>query len=96
MAQFLSDFRNLNKQLLCKPYPMPKFNEILSKLEYFQYSISLNLNMGYYHIQLTEDASNLCPIIIPWGKYSYKCLTMGVSNSPYISQQKIHYLFQGY
>ena len=34
-AYFLSDFRNPNKQLKYKPYPMPKINEILSKLDGF-------------------------------------------------------------
>ena len=61
---------------------MPKINEMLLKLESFQYTTSLYLNIGYYHIQLSENASNLCTIILPWGKYWYKRLPMGVANSP--------------
>ena len=34
-VRFLSDFRNLNKQLERKPYPMPKTNEMLLRLEGF-------------------------------------------------------------
>ena len=30
--------------------PMPKINEMLLKLEGFQYATSLDLNMGYYNI----------------------------------------------
>ena len=60
---------------------MPKINEILLKLEVSQYAPSLDLNVGYYHIQLTEDSSNLCTIIIPWVKYCCKHLPMVVSNS---------------
>ena len=37
-VNFLSDFKNLNKKLKCKPYPMPNINEMLLKLEGFQYS----------------------------------------------------------
>ena len=48
---------------------MPKINEILLELEGFRYAMLLDLNMGYYHIQLSENASNLCTIIIPQGKY---------------------------
>ena len=33
---------------------MPKINYILLKLESFQYDIPLDLNMGYYHIQLSK------------------------------------------
>ena len=58
-VRFLSDLINLNKQLKQKPYPMPKTSEMLLKLEGFQYAASLGLNMGYYNIQLSENASNL-------------------------------------
>ena len=33
---------------------MPKINEMLLKLDGFQYATSLDLNMGYYHIQLIK------------------------------------------
>ena len=46
---------------------MPKINGILLKFEGFQYAMLLDLNMKYYHIQITEDTSNLCIIIDPWG-----------------------------
>ena len=46
---------------------MPKTNEILFELEGFQYTTSIDLNIGYYHTQLRENASNLCTIILPWG-----------------------------
>ena len=35
LVRFLSAFRDLNKQLQRKPYPMPNINEILLKLEGF-------------------------------------------------------------
>ena len=60
---------------------MPNINEILLKLEGFQYAKSIDLSMWYYHIQLSKNASDLCTIILPWRKYHYKRLTMGISNS---------------
>ena len=39
------------------------------KLEGFKYATPIDLNMGYHHIRLNENASNLCTIILPWGKY---------------------------
>jgi hypothetical protein len=38
--------------------------------------------MGYYTIRLDPDASKICTIIFPWGKYSYKRLLMGIAGSP--------------
>ena len=72
---------------------MPKINEILLKVPGFQYDMSLDLNMGYYHIRLSKNASNSCKMILPWGKYWYKHLPMGVANSPVVFHQKINYLF---
>ena len=68
-VRFLSGFKNLNKRLKQKPYPMPKINDILLKLEGFGYATSLYLNMRYYLIRLSKNASNLCTIILLCGKY---------------------------
>ena len=75
---------------------MPNINEILLTLEGFHYTMSLYLNMGYYHTRLSENAGNLCTIIPLWGKYCYKRLPMGVANSPENFQQKMNDLFHGF
>ena len=74
---------------------MPKIREILLNIEGFQYDISLDLNMVYYRIHISKKASNLCAIILPWGKYKYKRLPMEVCNSPEIFLEKINELFHG-
>ena len=74
---------------------MPKINEVLLKLEGFQYDTSPDLNMLYYHTRLRSNASNLCMIILPWGKYQYTHLSMGVAISPDIFLQKMNDLFHG-
>ena len=45
--------------------------------------------MGYYTIRLDPDASKICTIIRPWGKYSYLRLPMGIAGSPDIFQAKM-------
>ena len=63
-----------------KPFPIPKIQDILLKLEGFKYATSLDLNMGYYHIELSPDSRKLCTIVLPWGKYEYLRLPMGLCN----------------
>jgi hypothetical protein len=48
--RFISDFREPNKRIQRQPFPLPKVQELLLKLEGFQFATSLYLNMGYYHI----------------------------------------------
>ena len=55
-VRFITDFRELNKRIRRKPFPLPKIQELLLKLEGFQYATSLDLNMGYYHITLNSMA----------------------------------------
>ena len=64
-------------------------------LEGFFFATALDLNMGYYHIELTLFSSNLCTIILPWGKYRCLRLPMGLKNSPDIFQEKMSDLMKG-
>ena len=69
---------------------------MLLNLVGLKYASSLDLNVGYYQIRLSKQASNLFMIILPWVKYRYKLLLMGVSNSPDIFQEKMNKMFRGF
>jgi hypothetical protein len=85
--QSLADLREVNKVIKRQPFPFPKITNMLQKLEGFMYATSLDLNMGYYHILLTPFC-RLCTIVLPWGKYEYCRLPMGLSISPDVFQEK--------
>ena len=84
---------SINALAKCKPFPIPKIQDLLLKLEGFQHATSLDLNMGYYHIELMPFSKRLCTIITPWGKYGYQCLPMGLCNSPDIFQECMFEIF---
>ena len=90
----VSDFRELNKRIVRKPFPIPKVSTVLQELEGFTYATALDLNMAYYTIRLDPDASKICTIILPWGKYPYLRLTIGVACSPDIFQAKMSELME--
>jgi hypothetical protein len=75
----LADLREVNKVIKRKPFPLPKITDMLQKLEGFMCATSLDLNMGYYHMLLTPFSSRLFTIVLPWGKYEYCRLPMGLS-----------------
>jgi hypothetical protein len=85
----ISDFRELNKHIVRKPYPIAKISTILQELEGFTYATALDLNMGYYTIRLDPTASKMWTIIFSWGKYSYKRLPMGFGGSADIFQAQL-------
>jgi hypothetical protein len=90
---FISNFREVNKQLVRKPFPIPKISTVLQELEGFTFVTTLDLNMGYYTIHLDSDASKICTIIFPWGKYSYLKLYMGIAGTQTFSKQKCQSLW---
>ena len=94
-VRFINDFRELNKRIRRKPYPIPNIQDMLLNLEGFQYATSLDLNMGYYHIELSPTSKRLCTLVFPFGKYEMQRLPMGLCNSPDIFQEKMSELFDG-
>jgi hypothetical protein len=85
----ISDFWELNKRIIRKPYPIPKISMTLQELEGFTYATALDLNMGYYTIRLDAAASEMCTIIFHWGIYSYNRLPIGFGGSADIFQAQM-------
>ena len=85
-VRVLTDFRKLNVVLKRQPFPLPKISDLLLKLKGFRYATALDLSMGYYHIPLDKAAQRLCTTVLPWGKYRYLRLPMGISSAPDIFQ----------
>ncbi len=68
-AWFINNFCELNKQIRWKPFPIPNIQDMLLGLKQFQYVTSLDLNMGYYHLELSPSLNELCTIVFLFGKY---------------------------
>jgi hypothetical protein len=72
---------------------MPSIHELFKRFKGFTYCTALDLNMGFWTILLDEFSQRLCMIILPWGKYCYLHLPMGLACSPDIFQEKMSELF---
>ena len=51
--------------------------------------------MGYYHIALCPVSRILCTIVLPWDKFEYQKVPMGLCNIPDIFKEKMNELFNG-
>ena len=92
-VRIVTDFLELNKWIIRKPYPLPKIQDIMQKMEAFKYATAVDLKKGYYHIPLDEETSRLCTTIFPWCKYWYKQLPIGIATSPDIFQKAMNDIF---
>jgi hypothetical protein len=92
--RFVSDFRKLNQQIVRHPFPLPSIPETVRSIDGFTYCSTMDVSMGFWCIVLDKASQRLCTIILPWGKYSYARLPMGLSVSPDIYQEKMSALFE--
>ena len=79
------DYRKVNQSLITahngdnskvvSTFPLPKIQELLSRLIHCKYFSSLDLHLGYYHISLTEDAKKKTALVTADGKYQWNVST---------------------
>ena len=92
--RFVTDFRELNKYVQRSPFE-PPIRDNLNRMEGFQFATTINIFMGYWHIQMDLESQNKCVITTSWGRYAYTRLHMGLSSSADIFQERMSWLVEG-
>jgi len=92
-VRFVTDLRRLNANLKRHPYPLPVIEDVIWRISGFTFATCLDLNRGYYHFVLDEKSKKLCGIILPWGRYAYRCMPQGLMPASDIFQSKMVEIF---
>ena len=72
------DYRALNKVTRKFTWPMPKVEDIFSKLNGATYFTTLDLHAGYHHIPLDKSSIPKTAFNSPFGKYEYIKVPFGL------------------
>ena len=91
---WISDFRKLNKLLKRARYFLPSILSIMQKRAGFLFITKLDVSMGFYTFEISEQAQKYCVISTSFGLYQYLRLPMGHTNIPDIFQSVMYPLFQ--
>mmetsp|Transcript_27157 Transcript_27157/g.39950 ORF Transcript_27157/g.39950 Transcript_27157/m.39950 type:complete len:553 (-) Transcript_27157:1456-3114(-) len=87
--RIMTDFRKINESLKRSLHPLPLIREILDQIRQFRWVTVIDLVMAYYCMGLLEKSKDILTKIVPWGKYSYQVLPMGVSVAMNIFQERM-------
>ena len=75
------DFRELNKWVKRKRYPLPTIKDIFHRRRGYKYMSKIDLTMCYYTYELDDESALYCILVTPLGKYKRKRLPMGLKQS---------------
>eukprot|EP00957_Ditylum_brightwellii_P155558 11841204-Ditylum_brightwellii.AAC.2 len=78
-VHWISDFRELNKVIKCKFYPLPLIQYVLQRWSGYMFLTKLDITMFYYALELDNKSKELTAIVTPYGKCKYHQMAMGLA-----------------
>ena len=74
--------------------PLPKIDEMYAALHGAKIFTTLDLQSGYYHINLDEESKAKTAFVTPFGKYEFNSVPFGLAQVPAYFQQLISMVLQ--
>ena len=66
-VRVVTDFRELNKHLVRRPYPMPSIRDIMQNRKNYKYFTKIDLSMCFYCFELDEESKHITTTMHPNG-----------------------------
>ena len=87
------DYRLLNKKTVPRPYPIPHPDDLFNKVKGSKVFSVLDLQNGYFHIPVKESDRHKTAFILPFGKFQWKRLALGLIGAPYTFYGAMYEIF---
>ena len=72
---------------------MTILEEVMTRMNGSNFFTVLNVNMGYFQMELTDESQDFTTFDMPLGRYKYLRLPMGISSAPEIYQRAMGEMF---
>ena len=81
--RFCVDYRKLNQATIKDSYPLPRINEVIDSIgRDAKYFTTLDLAMGYHHVQIAEEDKPKTAFLSRYGLLQYTAMPFGLTNAP--------------
>lgn len=94
-CRLVVNMRAPNKAIKRVNHPMPRPEEMRTKLAGAKYFSKLDLTSAYHHLKLSKKSQELTTFLMPDGMYRFKRLCFGVNCAPEIFQSHMERIFKG-
>ncbi|KAI9549855.1 pol polyprotein [Daphnia sinensis] len=93
--RFCIDYRRLNAITVKDVYPLPRIEDALSRLEGSKYFSLMDLQSGYWQVQMKPEDREKTAFITADGLYHFKVMPFGLTNAPSTFQRMMDVLLAG-
>lgn len=93
--RFCVDYRKLNAITTRDVYPLPRIEDALSRLEGSRYFSIMDMQSGYWQVEVRPEDREKTVFITPDGLYQFKVMPFGLSNAPATFQRMMDVLLSG-
>ena len=93
--RFCVDYRKLNAITTRDVYPLPRIEEALSRLEGSHYFSIMDMQSGYWQVEVKPEDREKTAFITPDGLYHFKVMPFGLTNAPATFQRMMDVLLSG-
>ena len=88
------DFRKLNDITLKDSFPLPRIDDTLNKLNGAKFFTTLDLESGYWQIELDEASKEKTAFIVEDNLFQFKRMAMGLCNAPATFQRTMNFVLR--
>ena len=81
-TRFCIDYRRLNNVTVKDAYPLPKIDESLSQLNGSNWFCALDMNTGYWQVELDARDKEKTAFVSRQGLYEFNVMPFGLCNAP--------------
>lgn len=93
--RFCVDYRKLNAITVKDVYPLPRIDDALSRLEGSKYFSIIDLQSGYWQVQMEPSDREKTAFITADGLYQFRVMPFGLTNAPSTFQRMMDVMLAG-
>ena len=94
-TRFCVDYRRLNSITTKDAYPLPKIDESLSQLNGSRWFCTLDMNSGYWQVELDQNDKHKTAFATRQGLYEFNVMPFGLCNAPATFERLVDTVLSG-